>query len=112
MISEFIHTDLPMPVAPAISRCGIFAISKSIFLPVMSMPSAAVTLLFAFLNSSLSISVRRYTVETFLFGTSIPMALLPGITPEIRTAEARLSEISSALLIMAATFVPDSGAIS
>ena len=51
-------------------------------------------------------------METFLFGTSIPMALLPGITPEIRTAEARLSEISSVLFMMAATFVPDSGAIS
>ena len=34
------HTDLPEPVAPAISRCGIFARLHRIGAPAMSLPSA------------------------------------------------------------------------
>jgi hypothetical protein len=37
-----IATDLPEPVVPATSRCGIFARSATIGLPVMSLPSAMV----------------------------------------------------------------------
>ncbi len=36
-------TDLPEPVVPATSRCGIFARSATIGLPAMSLPSASVT---------------------------------------------------------------------
>ena len=42
----------------------------------------------------------------------MPIALFPGITPEIRTVEARLSDTSSERFIIAETFVPISGAIS
>ena len=39
-ISVLIHTDLPEPVAPAIRRCGIFAISVTTVLPAISFPTA------------------------------------------------------------------------
>jgi hypothetical protein len=36
----FTHTDLPEPVAPAMSRCGIFARSFTTARPSRSLPSA------------------------------------------------------------------------
>ncbi len=41
-IIAFIATDLPEPVVPATSRCGILARSATMDLPVMSLPSASV----------------------------------------------------------------------
>ena len=38
MISVLIHTDLPEPVAPAMRRCGILAISATTVLPAISFP--------------------------------------------------------------------------
>ena len=35
--------DLPAPVVPATSRCGIFAMSVPIALPAMSLPSQTET---------------------------------------------------------------------
>ena len=40
MISVLIQTDLPDPVAPAISRWGILAISVTTGLPAISLPAA------------------------------------------------------------------------
>ena len=37
---ELMHTDLPEPVVPAISMCGILAMSPMTGLPVMSLPTA------------------------------------------------------------------------
>ena len=39
-IKVFMHTDFPEPVAPAISTCGIFAISVTTAFPATSLPSA------------------------------------------------------------------------
>ncbi len=36
-------TDLPEPVVPATSRCGILARSATTALPAMSLPSASVS---------------------------------------------------------------------
>ena len=43
MIMAFMDTDLPVPVAPAIRRCGIRARSATTTLPVVSLPSARVS---------------------------------------------------------------------
>ena len=40
IIIVLIQTDFPDPVAPAIKRCGIFAISVTIVLPAISFPTA------------------------------------------------------------------------
>ena len=42
-----IATDLPEPVAPATSRCGIFCRSSTTGLPAMSLPSPSVRFEFA-----------------------------------------------------------------
>ena len=43
IIRVLIQTDLPEPVAPAIRRCGILAISVTTFCPAISSPTANVS---------------------------------------------------------------------
>ena len=113
MIRVLIHTDLPEPVAPAMSICGIFAISVTIVFPPISFPTANVTLDFALINSGLSKSSRKVTVFLFAFGTSIPTAAFPGIGASIRMSDAaRLSLISSARRVILFTLTPCSGTSS
>ena len=83
MINVLIHTDLPEPVAPAISTCGIFAISETITLPEISLPTAKPMLSPPFLKALLSKRSRKNTVCFCLFGTSIPIADFPGIGASI-----------------------------
>ena len=110
MINVLIQTDLPEPVAPAISTCGIFAISVTTTLPPISFPTANDILEVLSLNS---LDARRFpsmTVEFSLFGTSIPTAAFPGIGASIRiSAAARFSLISSASPTILLTFTPISG---
>ena len=113
MIIVLIQTDLPEPVAPAIKRCGIFAISVTLTLPAISFPTAKVIFDLAFLNSSDSTSSLKETATLWLFGTSMPTAAFPGIGASIRiSAAARLSFISSARFTIFDTFTPSSGVIS
>ena len=42
MIIEFMQTDLPEPVVPAISMCGVLLISKETVEPLISLPSGTV----------------------------------------------------------------------
>ena len=51
-------TDLPEPVAPAISRCGIASRREVKTSPLMSLPSASVNLDSEFRNCSESINWR------------------------------------------------------
>ena len=53
MMSVLMQTDLPEPVAPAMSRCGIFAMSVTIVLPAMSFPTPNASFAFAPWNSLL-----------------------------------------------------------
>ena len=107
------QTDLPEPVAPAISRCGIFAISVTFVFPEISFPTAKLILDFAVWNSGDSIRSRKATITFSLFGTSIPTAAFPGIGASIRiSAAARLSLISSVSPTILLTFTPISGWIS
>ena len=113
MIIVLIHTDLPDPVAPAIRRCGIFAISATFVFPEISFPTAKLIFDFDSWNSLESIRSRNATITFSLFGTSIPTAAFPGIGASIRmSAAARFNLISSASPTILLTFTPISGWIS
>jgi len=84
------QTDLPEPVAPAISRWGILARSETSGLPDTSLPRAMGISAFNEAQSSLSISSRIPTGVGFWFGTSTPTAALPGIGARMRTDWARM----------------------
>jgi len=87
---EFMQTDLPDPVAPAISRWGIFARSETSGLPDTSRPSAIGSSAFASTQSSLSSSSRIPTGVGCMFGTSTPTAAFPGMGASMRTDCARI----------------------
>ena len=85
MMIALMHTDLPLPVWPAISIWGIFARSQMIGVPVRSLPSATVRIDLAFCIRSLDSTSRSVTVSICRFGTSTPTRLLPGIGASMRT---------------------------
>ena len=110
MINVLIQTDLPEPVAPAIKRCGILEISDTITCPARFFPTANAIFDLACANSWFSISSLNITIWFVLFGTSIPIADLPGIGASIRiSAAARFNLISSARFTILLTFTPCSG---
>ena len=110
IIRVLIHTDLPEPVAPAIRRWGILAISVTTTCPPISLPTAKARRDLWFLKESESRSSLKYTILFSLFGTSIPTADLPGIGASIRiSAAARLNLISSVSPTILLTFTPCSG---
>ena len=73
-------TDLPEPVVPATSRCGILARSTMTGSPPMVLPSAIASRCFEVSKSWLASSSRRYTVSRRWLGSSMPMALRPCTT--------------------------------
>ncbi len=107
------QTDLPEPVAPAISIWGILAMSVTTTLPAISFPTAKAILDGKFWNSGLSSRSRRATIMVSLLGTSIPIAALPGIGASIRiSVAARFSLMSSVNPTILDTFTPCSGCSS
>ena len=113
MIRSLMQTDLPEPVEPAISMCGILPRSATMILPAMSLPSAIVTGDLAFLNSSLSTMSRSSTVAASLFGTSMPTAAFPGIGASMRTRGAASASAMSLLKdVMRLTRTPGAGCSS
>ena len=105
-----IHTDLPEPVAPAMRRCGILAISATTVFPAISLPTPNDIADWLSLNSLDSTSSLKYTLPASLLGTSIPIAALPGIGASIlMSAAARLSLISSDKETILLTLTPCSG---
>ena len=113
MMRVLIQTDLPEPVAPAIKRCGILAISVTTTCPPISLPTAKARRDLWFLKESESRSSLKYTILFSLFGTSIPTADFPGIGASIRiSAAARLNLISSVRPTILLTFTPCSGSNS
>ena len=109
----FRPTDLPWPVAPATSRCGILVRSAMNTSLVMVLPSAIGR------SNLVSWNLREFnmlsidTLWRFLFGTSMPMVPLPGIGAIIRTprAESRRAMSSSRLRILVMR-IPSAGVIS
>ena len=104
---EFVQTDLPEPVVPAMSTCGSFEMLPTMFLPLMSLPTAKAVVDGCCVNSRDSSTVRILTGETSLFGTSTPTTeILLGMgamrTPLAPSARA----ISSCKLVIFESFTP------
>ena len=113
MIIERVQTDLPEPVVPAMITCGIFVMSPTTALPVMSLPTAKASLLCELRNSDEESISRSVTVSLLMFGTSMPTAALPGIGASIRTpCAARLRQMSSSSPFIFETLTPAPGCIS
>ncbi len=105
-------TDLPEPVVPATSRCGMRARSTITGSPPMVLPSAMASLC-AVSPKSLAVMISRSsTFSRFGFGSSMPMAFLPGITAT--RAEIALIEraMSSARPITRDDLMPGAGSSS
>jgi hypothetical protein len=86
VISELMHDDLPAPVAPAMSTCGMVARLASTALPAMSRPMATSSGWVALRASSLARMSPTVTSCLRTLGTSTPMAWRPGIGARIRTS--------------------------
>ncbi len=112
-MSEFMHTDLPEPVVPAMSICGSFAILPTTQSPPMSLPSAKLSLDLALMNFGDSMISRRYTVLTILFGTSMPTVdILSGMGAMRTFTTPRASARSPARFVTRASLTPCSSSIS
>ena len=112
-IMELSDTDLPIPVAPATNKCGIFAKFATTGRPLMSLPKPMVSRDSDFINSSdASISLRPIISRCSL-GISIPMTGLPGITSTIRTLSTNKALAKSLFkFIIWLTFTPGASATS
>ena len=82
---EFTNADLPEPVEPATSRCGIFCNECPTKSPSMFLPRPiSIGSWLATTSEEPSTSPRR-TISRSEFGTSMPTADLPGIGVSSRT---------------------------
>ena len=84
--NELIIDDLPAPVAPATSRCGILARFAQIKLPSTSLPRAITIGWWSFPATLERSTSPRETISLSLFGISIPTADFPGIGERILTS--------------------------
>jgi len=78
------HTDLPEPVVPAMSRCGMAVRSAATGVPSTPRPRARRSLDSMRVNSGASMMSSRLTRATSSLGTSMPTILLPGTGASIR----------------------------
>ena len=107
---EVRQTDLPLPVAPAMSRCGILVKSWMTYLPFTSRPSGIGSLNLPCVNRSDSSVSRKPTVATFAFGISRPTRAMPGTGASIRMlGAAKASARSFWSSVMRRTLVPIPG---
>ena len=86
VISELMHEDLPVPVAPEISTWGIWARLTRTARPAMSRPSATSSGCTADAASGEARMSPKETSWRWRFGTSTPMADFPGMGARIRTS--------------------------
>ncbi|MOA02129.1 hypothetical protein D3C78_1215670 [compost metagenome] len=105
-------TDLPEPVVPATSRCGILARSAMTGSPPMVLPSAMASFALLFSKSRLPISSRRNTVSRVWFGSSMPMALRPGTTATRAAIALMERAMSSARPMTREDLMPGAGSSS
>ena len=86
---EFKQTLFPVPVRPAMSKCGRLAKSTDNGLPETSFPRNNGIFIFRTCAAPSSITSRMRTTWRFSLGTSIPTVFLPGIGATIRTLGTR-----------------------
>ncbi len=103
------HTDLPDPVVPAISRCGMPVRSAAIAFPETSCPRAKRSGRFSRRwKASLSMISRNATSEMSSLGTSIPTKPFPGTGAWTRmrvAAKARARSSARAVILLTRTRV-------
>ena len=86
VIIEFTNDDLPEPVAPATSRCGIFDMFATTKPPSTSLPSPTIIGWWSLRALPERSTSPRETISLSVFGISMPIADLPGIGDRIRTS--------------------------
>ena len=110
---EVVHTDLPEPVVPAMSRWGSLAMLPTMLRLLMSRPTAKDTLEGLSRNSRESITSRMGTGETSLLGTSMPtMEILSGMGAMRTPVAPRARAMSSARLVSLFSRTPWSSSTS
>src|SRR5699024_9307134 len=113
MMMLLTHTDLPLPVLPAMSRWGILHRSATWATPAMSLPRAMVRGLVMWRKLWLSKMLRMLTDDRLRLGTSMPTAGLPGMGASMRmSATARFRARSSAREVMRLILTPAMGCTS
>src|SRR3990167_5272265 len=101
---------LPVPVAPATRRWGMWAKSVKMGFPATSFPREKSKGSGEFLNLEFSIRVRRRTTVRTLLGISMPTRDLPGMGASIRmgwAAKAKAKSLERA--VMRASLMPSAG---
>ncbi len=86
VIIELMNDDLPEPVAPATSRCGIFARLATTKPPSTSLPSPHTIGWWSLRALPDRSTSPRETISLSRLGISMPIADLPGIGERIRTS--------------------------
>ncbi|MNK66886.1 hypothetical protein D3C87_862150 [compost metagenome] len=110
---ELIPTDLPCPVAPATSKCGILAKSAIKTSLLMVLPKAIGKSMVFCTHFSVFKMLRIGTISGCWLGTSIPMVPLPGIGAIIRIPKAASERaISSSRFLIFEILTPGAGIIS
>ena len=88
---QLMPLDLPAPVAPAISRCGVVARLRNTARPAMSLPMATSSGWVAVFASGDARMSPRLTSWRVWLGTSTPIAERPGIGARMRTSVAAIA---------------------
>ena len=105
VIIALIMEDLPAPVAPATSKCGILARFAQTKLPSTSLPRATSIGWWSWPATLDRITSPRATISRSALGISIPTADLPGIGERMRTSLlATAYEIFLARAVIFSTF--------
>ena len=86
VIMELMKLDLPEPVAPATSRCGILARLATTKPPSTSLPRPTVIGWWSLRARAERSTSPRETTSLSVLGISMPIADLPGIGDRIRTS--------------------------
>ena len=109
MIIALMATLLPVPVEPAISRCGIPLRSAVTMRPLMSLPNAKVSLEREPRNSADSIFSRSQIISRSRFGTCMPTVDLPAMRSIRMLSAFNARQRSSVRLVMRLYLIPASG---
>ena len=99
---ELMKLDLPEPVAPATSRCGILARLATTKPPSTSLPSPTVIGWWSLRALAERSTSPSETTSLSVLGISMPIADLPGIGDRIRTSA--LATAYAMLRLRAVTF--------
>ena len=105
-------TDLPEPVVPATSRCGIGARSAMTGSPAIFLPRISGSDMFWSSNAWLPISSDSATISRFGLGSSMPMTLRPGMVATRADSADMLRAMSSASAITRLALMPLAGSSS